>query len=121
MANNSGGPWGGGGGSGGNNNDDDRREQGGRRPSDPGIPEIDQIVNKGREQLRVLMGGRGGSGGGGRSGGPGGGFEFTRGTAFLGAGLNLLRRSTPSSTSSKPGSGSISLNTSTSIWWSLSN
>ena len=62
----SGGPWGGGGGPG----DDDRnggRDQGrdngrgGRRPGDAGpqIPEIDEIVKKGQEQLRVLMGGRG--------------------------------------------------------------
>ncbi len=75
----SGGPWGGGGGPG----DDDRnggRDQGrdngrgGRRPGDAGpqIPEIDEIVKKGQEQLRVLMGGRGrpnlngGGGGGGR-------------------------------------------------------
>ena len=79
----SGGPWGGGGGPG----DDDRnggRDQGrdngretgrggNRRPggSGPQIPEIDEIVKKGQEQLRVLMGGRGrpnlnGGGGGGR-------------------------------------------------------
>ncbi len=109
MANNSGGPWGGGGGSGGNNNDDDRREQGGRRPSDPGIPEIDQIVNKGREQLRVLMGGRGGSGGGGRSGGPGGGFEFTRGTAFLGAAVVIVLWGLASFYTVKPEEQSVEL------------
>jgi len=78
MASNSGGPWGGGGGG----NGDDRRDQGGRRPSDPGIPEIDQIVRKGQEQLRVLMGGRGGRGGGGGAGG-GPGFKFTRNTVLL--------------------------------------
>ena len=74
----SGGPWGGGGGPGdddrnnGGRNGDDRR--GGRRPGDSGgpqIPEIDEIMKKGQEQLRVLMGGRGrngfnGGGGGGR-------------------------------------------------------
>ncbi|MGG7645708.1 FtsH protease activity modulator HflK [Rhodovulum sp. YNF3179] len=73
MASNSGGPWGGGGGGRGGGNGDDRRPGGGgRRPGDgdqPQIPEIDQIVKKGQEQLRVLMGG----GGGNRPGGPGGG------------------------------------------------
>lgn len=80
----SGGPWGGGGGPG----DDDRnnggrggddRRNGNRRPGEggPQIPEIDEIMKKGQEQLRVLMGGRkgggfnGGGGGGGRDpGGP---------------------------------------------------
>ena len=74
----SGGPWGGGGGSGGDDRgnggrDDDRRPNGGRRPGEgPQIPEIDEIVKKGQEQLRVLMGGKGrggfnnGGGGGGR-------------------------------------------------------
>lgn len=49
----------------------DNSPWGGRRPGEPGqggIPEIDQIMRKGQEQLRVLMGGRsrqgGGSGGG---------------------------------------------------------
>jgi len=75
----SGGPWGGGGGPGdddrnnGGRGGDDRR--GNRRPgeSGPQIPEIDEIMKKGQEQLRVLMGGRnrngfngGGGGGGGR-------------------------------------------------------
>ena len=75
----SGGPWGGGGGSGGDDRgndgrDDDRRPAGGRKPGNDGpqIPEIDEIVKKGQEQLRVLMGGKGrggfnnGGGGGGR-------------------------------------------------------
>ena len=71
----SGGPWGGGSG---NNDDDDRpsRDDGRRKPGQGGqIPEIDELVKKGTEQLRVLMGGRGnrggGSGGGGFSSGPG--------------------------------------------------
>ncbi|MBF9044146.1 FtsH protease activity modulator HflK [Rhodobacterales bacterium HKCCE4037] len=78
MAGNSGGPWGGGGGG-------DRGNQGSngsgnepRRPRGPGregggqnIPEIDDIVRKGQEQLRVLMGGRGGTSGGGQGGGEG--------------------------------------------------
>jgi membrane protease subunit HflK len=70
----SGGPWGGGGnrGNGGDGGDrEPRREppRGGRRPEGQ-IPEIDEIMRKGQEQLRVLMGGRarpGGSGGGGGS------------------------------------------------------
>lgn len=84
----SGGPWGGGGSGGddrggrGNNDDDDRR--GGRRgDGSPNIPEIDQLMKRGQEQLRVLMGGRG------RSGGPGGdpgGPVFTR----QGIGLGVL-------------------------------
>ncbi|WP_225028815.1 FtsH protease activity modulator HflK [Xinfangfangia pollutisoli] len=68
----SGGPWGGGGGGGdddrgGNRGqgDDDRRP-GNRRPGEggPQIPEIDEIMRKGQEQLRVLMGGRGRQNGG---------------------------------------------------------
>ena len=95
MAGNTGGPWGGGGNSGGG--DDGRRNgsgggggrgNGGRGPGDEGpqIPEIDELVKKGQEQLRVLMGGRGGGGtGGGRGAGGGGGPYLTRGTLGLGA------------------------------------
>jgi membrane protease subunit HflK len=84
MAGNNGGPWGGGGGNRGG--DDDRRPQGGgRRPPEGGqIPEIDELVRKGRDQLRVLMGGRGG-GQGGAGGGGGGGPQFGRGTIGLAA------------------------------------
>ncbi|WP_322889716.1 MULTISPECIES: FtsH protease activity modulator HflK [unclassified Yoonia] len=86
MAGNSGGPWGGGGNNGGNG-DDDRNRGGGRRPGNdgPNIPEIDDLVNKGREQLRVLMGG-GGRGGPRGPGGEGGGQgpQLTRGTVGLG-------------------------------------
>ena len=72
----SGGPWG----SGGGNQDDDGREgrdegrKGGpRRPGDgPQIPEIDELVRKGQEQLRVLMGGGGKRPPGGSGGGAGG-------------------------------------------------
>jgi membrane protease subunit HflK len=91
MAGNTGGPWGGGGNSGGNDGGSNGsggnrgNNGGGRRPDDEGsqIPEIDELVKKGQEQLRVLMGGRGGKGG---SGGPGGsaGPAFTRGTVGLG-------------------------------------
>lgn len=92
MAGNSGGPWGGGGNSGG---DDDRGRNtgGGRRPSEggPQLPEIDELVRKGQDRLRVLMGGRGGGnrGGGTRGGGGGGeGPQLGKGTiglAVLGA------------------------------------
>ncbi|WGI20573.1 FtsH protease activity modulator HflK [Amylibacter sp. IMCC11727] len=73
AGNNSGGPWGGGGGNRGGDDDnnregDDRRPTGGNQGQ---MPEIDEIVRKGQEQLRVLMGGKGG---GGRSGGSGGGL-----------------------------------------------
>ncbi|OSQ51157.1 FtsH protease activity modulator HflK [Marivita geojedonensis] len=92
MAGNSGGPWGGGGNNGGNRGDDRPRggnNGGGRRPGDdnqPQIPEIDELMKKGQERLRVLMGGRGNGGGGGVPGGSGGGggFKFTRGTIGLG-------------------------------------
>ncbi|MGR3758608.1 FtsH protease activity modulator HflK [Roseobacteraceae bacterium NS-SX3] len=86
MAGNSGGPWGGGGSSGGGDNRGGKGGGGGggRRPDDPQIPEIDELVKKGQEQLRVLMGGRGGKGGGGRGGPGGGGPLFTRGTVGLG-------------------------------------
>ncbi|WP_128514057.1 FtsH protease activity modulator HflK [Tabrizicola thermarum] len=85
----SGGPWGGGGGSGGDdrggrgNNDDDRRAG---RPAQGGgqIPEIDQLMKKGQEQLRVLMGGRGNRGTGGSGGDPEGPI-FTRQGLALGA------------------------------------
>lgn len=72
----SGGPWGGGG----NQDDDGQGErEGGRKggPRRPGegsqIPEIDELVRKGQEQLRVLMGGgnrRPPAGGGGVGQGP---------------------------------------------------
>ncbi len=76
MAGNSGGPWGGGGGGdrggsggGGNNGSNGGGNNNGpRRPGGPGqgpsVPDIDELVRKGQEQLRVLMGGRGGGTGG---------------------------------------------------------
>lgn len=84
MAGNSGGPWGGGssnGGSGGGGNrgngsggdNGNGNGNGSRRPGGgegQNIPELDDIMRKGQEQLRVLMGGRGnGSGGPGQGGG----------------------------------------------------
>lgn len=73
MAGN-GGPWGGGSGPDDENRGKDEGRKGGpRRPGEgPQIPEIDELVRKGQEQLRVLMGGRGNrppSNGG--AGGPG--------------------------------------------------
>ena len=75
------GPWGGGNG-GRKDGDDDKRPagrpwggqpQGGqRRPgqgNDPQRPEIEDLMKKGQERLRVLMGGRGGGTGGGGNGG----------------------------------------------------
>jgi membrane protease subunit HflK len=87
MAGN-GGPWGGGGGQGGDNRGGDNR--GGRKPGGDGpqIPEIDDIVKKGQEQLRLLMGGRGrGNNGGG--GGDGGGGGLGTGPLFTRQGLAL--------------------------------
>ncbi|MEM7598001.1 MAG: FtsH protease activity modulator HflK [Pseudomonadota bacterium] len=84
MAGNSGGPWGGGN-SGGGDDDDRRGNNGNRRPPErpQQMPEIDELVRKGQDQLRVLMGGRGG---GNRTGGTGGdgGPAFGRGTFIIG-------------------------------------
>ncbi len=87
----SGGPWGGGGSGGGPNDEDPRNgrdDKRGPRKQPGGVPEIDEIMRKGQEQLRVLMGGRGSgggtpSGGGGRGGFPEG-FAFTRQGVALG-------------------------------------
>ena len=78
--NNSGGPWGGGGG---NHDDDDKpKNPRGQKPGGqpPQMPEIDEIVRKGQEQLRVLMGGKGG---GGKGGGLPSGGGLTRGSIGL--------------------------------------
>ncbi|MGB7319672.1 MAG: FtsH protease activity modulator HflK [Planktotalea sp.] len=85
MAGNNGGPWGGGGNNGsGDDNRGSGNNGGGRRPEGDGpqIPEIDELMKKGQEQLRVLMGGRGG--GNGANGSGQGGPAFTRGTVGLG-------------------------------------
>lgn len=88
MAGNNGGPWGGGGNrpTGGNGGGGDNRG-GGRKPGNgdtPQMPEIDELVRKGQEQLKVLMGGRGGKGGG-RGTGGGGGPTLNRGTIGVAA------------------------------------
>ena len=85
MAGNSGGPWGGGGSSGGGGNRGNNG--GGRKPPEgdgPQIPEIDELMKKGQEQLRVLMGGRGGGGRGTNGKGGGGGPAITKGTVAIG-------------------------------------
>ena len=73
----SGGPWGGGG-KGPDDNDDRPKNGNGNRPSGgPSVPEIDRLVKRGQEQLRVLMGGKG-TGNGGGFGGPGPGDGMGR-------------------------------------------
>ncbi|HIP22395.1 MAG TPA: HflK protein, partial [Rhodobacteraceae bacterium] len=64
---NSGGPWGGGGG---NRGDDDQNK--GQRPPNRGpqpVPDIDELMRKGQEKIKDIMGG-----GGGRGGADGGGM-----------------------------------------------
>lgn len=101
------GPWGGGGdkGKGGENrppqsgpqrpwgqpedqDDRNRPRPGGPRKGEQ-IPEIEELVRKGQDRLRVLMGGRGGGNGGGGKGGPRGPqmpkFSINRSTIGLGA------------------------------------
>lgn len=83
---NSGGPWGGGGGNRGNGDDQrptGQRPGGPRRPED--LPDIDELMNKGREQLKVLMGGKGGGSGAGRPSGGSGGNDGARGMLVFGA------------------------------------
>lgn len=78
-----GGPWGTGGGNG--DDRDDNRRPGQRRPGEPpAIPEIEDLMKKGSEHLKVLMGGRGGSGGG----RPGGGLP--KGPAMTGGTIGLV-------------------------------
>jgi membrane protease subunit HflK len=96
MAGN-GGPWGGGGNSGGGRGPTNGPGRGPERPGGPrrpsgqgqGIPEIDDLVRKGQDQLRVLMGGRGGGSKGPGGGGGGGGFELNRTTIGIGAAVLL--------------------------------
>ncbi len=89
MAGQSGGPWGGGGNSGGGSGKDSGGQNGnggGRRPGGGGQrSEIDELMKKGQDQLRVLMGGRGGRGGDANGSGRGsGGPGLTRGPIILG-------------------------------------
>ena len=84
----SGGPWGGGSSDDEGNRPEDRgnqRPRGPRRPGDQApLPEIDELMRKGQEKFRVLMGGKGGGGYGGPAGGGGGQF-LNRNTIVLGA------------------------------------
>lgn len=81
MSGNNGGPWGGGGNrGGGNRGGGDGGGGGGRGEGPSSIPEIDEIVKKGQEQLRILMGG----GGGGRNGNGTGGPGFSKRGVLLG-------------------------------------
>ena len=88
MAGNSGGPWGGGGNQGGGGGNRGNKGGGGRRPEDDGpqIPDIDELMKKGQDQLRVLMGGRGDSGGGQGGGRRPSGGGFGPGFILLGVG-----------------------------------
>ncbi len=91
AGNGSGGPWGQGGGNRGSDNNDGGGNNGGgnnggRPPSGGGNgqgPDLDELVRKGQEQLRVLMGGKGGNNNRKPSGGGGGGA----GIGFGGLGL----------------------------------
>ena len=85
MAENNGGPWGGGG-SGGDKGKKNGSGGDERKPDAPQIPEIDELMRKGQEQLRVLMGGKGRGGGGSSSEG---GAGLPRGT-FLFGGLAVI-------------------------------
>ncbi len=120
MADNNGGPWGGGGSSGdgggkrgSNGSDNGSGNNGGpRRPPEgegPQIPEIDELMKKGQEQLRVLMGGRGGSGRGGDGSGGGGGPSLNRGTIGLGVLVALVLWAMASFYTVKPEEKSVEL------------
>ncbi|GAB1381332.1 FtsH protease activity modulator HflK [Pararhodobacter sp.] len=72
MSGNSGGPWGGGGNRGNSGGGGNRPGGNGggnnNGPERPPLPEIEDIVKKGQQQLKVIFGGRGNGGG---TGGPG--------------------------------------------------
>lgn len=89
-----GGPWGGSGGDDGGKGPDRGPERGSdrgpnrtppRRPNEGApMPEIDELLKRGQEQFRVLMGGRGGGNGAGGSGGSDGGPMITKSGLLLG-------------------------------------
>ena len=112
----SGGPWGGGNGEGDDpNGKGERKPTGGRRAGEgPQLPEIDELMRKGQEQLRVLMGGRGrnangGGPGGGTGGADGGRPLFTRNGLILGGVAALALWSFMSFYSVKPEEQSVEL------------
>ena len=83
MASDNGGPWGGGGNRGGSDGrppSNGGGKRGGNEP--PQMPEIEELMKKGQEQLRVLMGGRGDKRHGGGAGG-GEGPSIGRGSILL--------------------------------------
>ncbi|MBP7241866.1 FtsH protease activity modulator HflK [Amaricoccus sp.] len=94
---NNGGPWGGGGKGrgrgpwGGKGSGGDGGSGGGGGPGgQPPIPDIDEIVRKGQEQLKILMGGGRGGGARGPGGGQGGGGVGRRGLFLIAGGVVLL-------------------------------
>ncbi|MGJ8617496.1 MAG: FtsH protease activity modulator HflK [Sulfitobacter sp.] len=115
MAGNTGGPWGGGGdkGKGGGDERPSGQNGGGRGPGGekPQMPEIDDLVKKGQEQLRVLMGGGGrdrtGGSGGGNSGS--GGPVVSRGMVGIGLVLAVLAWGAASFYTVRPEQQSIEL------------
>ncbi len=119
MAGNSGGPWGGGGNNQGGGNQGggnrDNENGGGRRPPEgdgPQIPDIDDLMKKGQDQLRVLMGGRGGQGGGGQNGsgqGGAGGPGLNKGTVLIAVAVAAVAWGAASFYSVKPEEKSVEL------------
>src|SRR5690606_6711035 len=72
-------------------------EGGQKRPGQQGeqMPEIEELMKKGQERLRVLMGGRGGGngrngGGGGGPSGPGFGLGFNKTTVAIAALVGIV-------------------------------
>jgi len=86
-----GGPWGGNGGDDGGKGPDRGPDRGPnrtppRRPADGApMPELDELLKRGQEQFRVLMGGRGGGNGAGGGGAGAGGPMVTKSGLLLGA------------------------------------
>ena len=111
MAGNSGGPWGGGPGGGNNGGGDDDDRRGNRRPPDrpQQMPEIDELVRKGQDQLRVLMGGRGGGDRRGGNGGDGGRPTFGKGTFIVGGLIAVVLWAAASFYTVKPEEQSVEL------------
>ncbi|WP_407492391.1 FtsH protease activity modulator HflK [Pseudooceanicola sp. MF1-13] len=113
MAGNSGGPWGGGGNSGGGGQQPPSggNNGGGRRPEGDGpqIPDIDDLMRKGQDQLRVLMGGRGNGGGSNGTGGGSGGPKLTRGSVIIGLGIAVALWLTASFYTVRPEEQSVEL------------
>ncbi|WP_092065101.1 FtsH protease activity modulator HflK [Poseidonocella pacifica] len=108
MSGNNGGPWGGGGSDGGGGDNRGQGGNGGRRPGQDGsqIPEIDELMKKGQERLRVLMGGRGNGGPtSGGTGGPG----FGRGTIAIAALVGVVLWGMASFYTVKPEEQSVEL------------